>query len=218
MITVYFCLSDEFDEVFYSKAKPFLPREKAQVIEEFKSEKAKKESFSAWLLASYGFKEKKVKNTGLSFLENGKPCLASGEICFSLSHTGGISFCAFSKSNLGIDAEKPRTYEQRIEKRVLCPNELEKLEKSENRNRDFFRLWTAKEAYSKFTGQGISIGFSSLDFSFLLSGGENVNFPCRIYNTEKEGCIISACHNDEDIEFCKVTQNMLEKSFLINCN
>lgn len=218
MITVYYCFPEEFDEDFFEKAKTILPSEKMQSIEKVKNIKAKKESFCAWLLASYGFKEKRVKNTGLSFEKNGKPCLTSGEIFFNISHTDGMSLCAFSKSDIGIDVEKPREYRVQIERRVLCVDELEKLDKSQNKNADFFRLWTAKEAYSKFTGQGISIGFSSLNFSFILSGEKAENMPCKFYFTQENGRIISICHNDDEAEFCKVTQNVLEKSFLINDN
>jgi phosphopantetheinyl transferase len=37
---------------------------------------------------------------------------------------------------------------------------------ADNREEAFSRFWTLKEAYAKYTGEGLALDFSKLDFSF----------------------------------------------------
>ena len=79
---------------------------------------------------------------------------------------------AMGKSQVGIDVEVMRSVNLRLAKRVFDKVELEYLfgrvpedydfnkEPDSSMRFRFYQLWTAKEAYSKYTGEGL-ISFSA---------------------------------------------------------
>lgn len=99
----------------------------------------------------------------------GKPRISSylPNINFSVSHADAVTVVAVSSSlNLGIDVE---SVDQELTGNVIAgfcsPKEqtlLQGLPRSQ-RAREFIRLWTQKEAYTKLLGCGHSIEFSSIE-------------------------------------------------------
>jgi 4'-phosphopantetheinyl transferase len=93
--------------------------------------------------------------------EKGKPSLLNGAgLGFSLSHCEGRAIYAFAwDRELGIDLELPREGidTMGIAERYFSPEEAEGLRKkpAADRRRQFFRLWTEKEAYAKALGIGL---------------------------------------------------------------
>ena len=92
--------------------------------------------------------------------ENGKPCFSDPSLgTFNLSHSADIFVLAvFCGGEVGIDVECPqenKNYSRLIRK--YCA-ECERKE-------DFFRVWTAKEACCKLTGEGLS-GMGRVKISF----------------------------------------------------
>ncbi len=91
----------------------------------------------------------------------GKPSLVDGAgLGFSLSHCQGRALYAFAwDRELGVDFELPREGldAMGIAERYFRPEEAEGLRKmpASDRLRQFFRLWTEKEAYVKALGVGL---------------------------------------------------------------
>lgn len=82
------------------------------------------------------------------------------ELHFSLSHSGDFWLCAMARQPLGLDLQQHRVQQmERLSQRFFSPAELAYLESQDYA--DFFSVWTAKEAYVKFTGQGIQQDFGS---------------------------------------------------------
>ncbi len=80
-------------------------------------------------------------------------------IYFSVSHTKDIYAVAFSNMEIGFDIEQcRRANEIRIAKRYFTQEEAEFIEKYPHR---FLEVWTAKESYVKYTGEGIAGGLSN---------------------------------------------------------
>ena len=80
---------------------------------------------------------------------------------FNLAHSGGAALFAFALNReVGIDVEAFRegVDEAAIAKRYFHPQEVEALLglPDSERRREFFRLWTRKEAYLKAGGEGMS--------------------------------------------------------------
>ncbi|MCL2488126.1 MAG: 4'-phosphopantetheinyl transferase superfamily protein [Oscillospiraceae bacterium] len=97
-------------------------------------------------------------------------------VLFSVSHSGKYWLCAVSEQETGADIQqvKSRVYNgQAIAKRFFHPGEHAYLET--NGYHDFFKIWTAKESYVKYTGRGIGGGLSK--FSVVSNGriAESVN-------------------------------------------
>jgi phosphopantetheinyl transferase len=105
--------------------------------------------------------------------ERGKPYFPQRQhLFFSVSHSGEYFACAFAPCEIGIDlqeikhlrSETPESAVPRLKKmaaRFFHPTEAEYVECDTYLR--FFRVWTAKEAYVKLTGQGIDNDFSSLN-------------------------------------------------------
>jgi phosphopantetheine--protein transferase-like protein len=85
--------------------------------------------------------------------KNGKPYFDNLEIYFSVSDTAGMKIVALSKYNVGVDTECIKDIDyKRIADRFFTHNESLKVKTA----RDFFNIWAAKEAYSKYTSLGIA--------------------------------------------------------------
>jgi len=102
---------------------------------------------------------------------HGKPYFSEPgleEIFFSLSDTQGYKVLCFSDSEVGVDCENTAArpgIESRygaIARRCFTDDEQEYMAfgTSDALSR-FFEIWTAKEAYMKYTGNGFSEGFRS---------------------------------------------------------
>ncbi len=103
--------------------------------------------------------------------DRGKPFFAfHPEISISITDSDGHWMMAFSDGKIGIDLQRRRVRgdRERLAKRFFHLAEaawiLEAADEASATER-FFRIWTAKEAYVKYTGQGIDNGFS--EFSVL---------------------------------------------------
>lgn len=95
---------------------------------------------------------------------DGKPYARGLDVHFNISHSGHLVVCAVSGRSVGIDAERIRPVKARLAEKVCTADELCWLREApgwgeildgEAMER-FFRIWTAKEAYFKWTGTGIT--------------------------------------------------------------
>lgn len=115
---------------------------------------------------------------------HGKPSLCGAPPFFSLSHTGGRTFAAFSDADVGLDAE--------WRGRPIPLAVLRRLSEAE-REEDFFRLWTAKEAFVKYLGGSLAVLLPALRFErgTLLHNNAPVNAALAFF--EQAGCTVAVC-------------------------
>ncbi|MBQ2967332.1 MAG: 4'-phosphopantetheinyl transferase superfamily protein [Clostridia bacterium] len=100
----------------------------------------------------------------ISETEKGKPFVLDFPLYFSISHSGDMVAVAISDTEIGIDIQKCRPVSVNLVKRVCKANELsyvlgkmpEKEPLSDVQMERFFEIWTAKEAYFKCIGTGIT--------------------------------------------------------------
>lgn len=104
----------------------------------------------------------------------GKPYL-SNEIFVGVTHTDNMVIIGIDCENFGIDCEcASRTVKKsdNIAKKLFCDNEIKYIKNSDDERRAFLEIWVKKEAYSKFTGEGVS-SFKTFDVT-TLSGFEHI--------------------------------------------
>ncbi|MBR6222563.1 MAG: 4'-phosphopantetheinyl transferase superfamily protein [Lachnospiraceae bacterium] len=107
--------------------------------------------------------------------EHGKPLVLEDKYYFNLSHSHGLGGLVVGDKNCGFDVQKDIEKYEKIEKRVSCENELKVLESVDpgKKSRLFTLLWSAKEAYLKYTGDGIRKELTIIDTSPLLKEAVN---------------------------------------------
>ncbi|MGC3976306.1 MAG: 4'-phosphopantetheinyl transferase superfamily protein [Nitrospira sp.] len=107
---------------------------------------------------------------------HGKPALAapsvsSDNLQFSLSHSGEYALVAVARGReIGVDVEVLNTNLAcvKLAERFFAPPEAQAIAKlcGEAQQRLFYRLWTAKEAYLKGRGVGLSLGLERCEMVF----------------------------------------------------
>ncbi|MGI6765675.1 MAG: 4'-phosphopantetheinyl transferase family protein [Lentihominibacter sp.] len=94
--------------------------------------------------------------------ERGKPYLKGSEKLFlSVSHSENTFACIFSDTEVGLDIQYERgVAAQKITRRYFTAEE--QLYIGEDMNK-FFRIWTRKEAYAKYMGNGLEAVINGTD-------------------------------------------------------
>ena len=101
-------------------------------------------------------KEFGVTDAKLHSSQNGAPYLTGCNLHVSISHSDDWVACAVSDGPVGIDIERIRPVKPNLFDHVCTKEEMEYLLAGENRLHRFFEIWTAKEAYYKKCGTGIT--------------------------------------------------------------
>ncbi len=115
---------------------------------------------SSALAEDFGVYHAVIRRSGL-----GKPKLIHDSLHMNLSHCRGLAVAAIGRVRLGVDAEAPRSVPDSLIEKVCTPEEISAIRADDDKNRAFSRFWTLKEAYSKWDGRGLAIGFASLGFT-----------------------------------------------------
>ena len=102
----------------------------------------------------------------------GKPGLPNCPLRFNVSHSGGAALIGFAMhQEVGVDLERLREdfAPEDLAAQVFSPPEQARLRESplEQRHSAFLSLWTAKEAYVKALGLGLSFPLPRLTLSLL---------------------------------------------------
>ncbi|MBE7067754.1 MAG: 4'-phosphopantetheinyl transferase superfamily protein [Clostridiales bacterium] len=130
------------------------------------------DAFVLYLLKKYYGKA----SATISRNENGKPFL-DAPLFFSVSHTKTYLFVAFSKENIGIDAEivNRKTEFQTIIKKFPPLERKEILTQQ-----DFLRHWTVRESAIKWLGGSIAKDLTKLSFYNGKLKYGNVELPVQL--------------------------------------
>ena len=128
---------------------------------------------------------------------NGKPELAANsaflrieDLRFNLSHTHGVTaFAVTRRRQVGIDVERIRedTNAMELAERYFSRQEVEWLQSQPAPQvvAAFFSCWTAKEAYIKAHGEGLSMPLDS--FGILpLAGATDSELQLKVYEDPEE--------------------------------
>lgn len=105
-----------------------------------------------------------IEEVALARTDRGKPYAPDCPIHFSISHTGSWLAAAFHTGPVGIDMELLRPIGEPLARRICTPEDYrwllgdrECFEAEDQGQRErFFQLWTAREAWYKCRGTGIT--------------------------------------------------------------
>ena len=132
----------------------------------------------------------------------GKPYLKNEALQFNLSYTHGAYVIALSDSEIGADIKRLRAAKPHVASRCFTDSEKRYLYQDMKQcDRRFYELWTQKEAYLKYTGQGFYCSPQSVDV---------LSLPIRdcLYTLTDDDMIISLCGRDvHPVSIYKVSLN-----------
>ncbi len=135
-------------------------------------------------------RDEEVTDFEISVNEFGKPYLKNRpNLHFNISHSGDYVFCITDDMPVGIDVEKLSSANIAVAKRYFAKSEYEWIMEKDPEKR-FVRIWTLKESYAKYKGQGLGLSFGG--FEAIPDLGK---VPPDAFFTEYElpGYHISAC-------------------------
>lgn len=117
----------------------------------------------------------------IDFIYNsrGKPelssCFSDYNLKFNISHSQSLALYSFNyEKKIGIDLEYLRDNidYKTLAQRFFCDREFKLINNCamEQQQQRFYQLWTAKEAYLKATGEGLSGGLENLEIKLNREG------------------------------------------------
>lgn len=197
MIYIFDRLAQYTNEA-YDKHLSSIPAWRREKALQYKNLDDRKRSVLAFVLLQHALREEYGITEVPEFVYNefGKPSLPNMPIHFSLSHCKDAVACAVADHNIGIDVESIVPYNPDVARRVCTVAELETLEQSENIDADFIKLWTMKEAISKYEGTGMSFSFSEMGTTKYLIHTEHY--------TDKN-CFVTVCYGKSGEELKRPT-------------
>jgi 4'-phosphopantetheinyl transferase len=159
----------------------------------------------------------KVNPCSLTFTysDRGKPRLATDlALQFNISHSEAYALLGFTLDHLiGVDLEyqKPMTDAVKIAQRFFSPREFKILEATPPKEQAqlFFRFWTAKEAYLKAIGTGLSGSLAEVEvvidesqprYLLSLSAAHPEDTPWSLYPCSPETNYLGAIAINSDIQ------------------
>lgn len=163
----------------YNKWYNLMTEEKKSYINHINNKKSQKRSVAGEMLAKATIgKHLNIppEQIEISQRENEKPYAVNCNIEFNISHCEDIVVCAVHDSPIGIDIERIRPISAKVLKKFFSQAEQEYIlgkvpclqdydaELSNEQQKRFFEIWTGKEAYLKYTGEGLIKDLANLHF------------------------------------------------------
>lgn len=156
----------EIDESKIYEYLDFLTMDRRQKVIRYKNVNDQKLSIAAYLLLKYAMKSEFGIIDEFEFIygDNRKPYLKDyPNIFFNFSHCKCGVTCVLEECEVGIDIQDITPFDLGIAKKVCCNEEIKELLLSKNKERDFCKIWTSKEAYLKMLGKGITMKLSDIN-------------------------------------------------------
>lgn len=155
-----------------------------------------------------------IGNSDISFDygEHGKAFLHGAEnFDFSLSHAGNYIAFICSDRSVGVDVESCSRGNEKIAKRYFTEEEYFRIYLDRADPVSFAEIWTAKEAYVKYTGAGLSEG---LDTFNVLDGSTGCRF---ISFGLDDGYTVTVCTpSDEEVVMEQISMQQILDTFIVN--
>ena len=175
-----------------------MPQARQEKIRSYSHASDKRLSLGAGVAVAKALSDFGVAETALHYDERGKPILPSLPWHISVSHSGHFAAVAVSDEEVGLDIERVARVSKSVVERVTTRSEQSQMKST----RDFFRLWTAKEAVLKITGDGISGSMQKIDLALTESKIAINSAPISHDYTFREfditGYCLTVCHKGDE--------------------
>ena len=185
------------DEGFIDENIDRLPPERKERCLRYRNKSDKAACILAYMLLSKMLLEQYNIDTvpNFTYNEHSKPYLKDTDnLFFSISHTKNAVAVVVTDFEIGLDIETIREVNENIIDKVCTEKEKIFLADSCDRVRDFYRLWTMKESYTKAYGRTVADVLKKdlefKDFAFYSTDEFYLNVYCGRY-LEKHSNIVN---------------------------
>ena len=129
--------------------------------------------------------------------ENGRPCIPGASFDFNLSHSGDWVLCAVSDRRVGIDVQIHAAVRDSVLRRCYSTKERAAVAASSDPRRTFYDIWTGKEAFAKYTGEGLKRLLQAEDLS---AAAEELDLKL-IHIPPEEGYSAAVCTAYDSVDY-----------------
>ena len=206
------------DDALWQAAYSRLSKARKDKADHFAFRKDRNLSLGAGLLlnyalCAYGLREEKML---YGAWKNRKPFFPNNpDIHFNLSHSGSMAICAVSEAEVGCDIEQFSDIGIEIAAHGFTKREYADIvsrASEAERTEQFFRYWSLKESYMKFTGLGMSLQPDSFEIQMdktqmpALQGGAFEPVRFTEYRTiPGYACAVCSASDFADTPLTRVT-------------
>ncbi len=165
---------NEFSEENYNLCLSFMDKKRKDYVSSLKNQKGRLLTVAAeWLTKHNAAKILKKDFDEIVILreEKGKPYIKGNPIFISVSHSGDYAAVGFHTSPIGLDIEVLKPIDKRIKNRICTTEDLKYISQCQNETEENLKLleiWTAKEAYFKKIGTGIT-NFKNISYKDITA-------------------------------------------------
>ena len=152
----------DFSETEYAFCLSLMTEQRKRAVNRFHFPDDRKRTVAGELLAKRMLSDRcgiEIEKIVFDRSEKGKPFAVGLSAAFSVSHSGAFVLCAVSDKPVGADIQEHHPVSDKLISRVCTARELAFVAEDgisqEEKLQRFFRVWTGKEAYSKYLGTGI---------------------------------------------------------------
>ncbi len=169
----YYNINKMSDELYLKELEALDLIRKKEILKKSDINDRKRSLAGDILVRKYLSKLYNIKEENIEIKKgaHGKPYVLNLPAHFNISHSGDYTAVAISDRPIGIDIEVIKDFSAILAKKLFNEDELKYISgasttrKKSLMQKSFFEIWTAKEAYLKYLGTGISGGINSLTLS-----------------------------------------------------
>lgn len=132
--------------------------------------------------------------------DKGKPYVEAEHFHYNISHSGDWVVIAYGERQVGVDVEKidRGAHRDAIAQKHFTPAEqsilFDDTASEEERTSRFTLLWTRKESYVKYTGQGLSCALSTFSVDASLPRGRVLDAADKPLDIATESFFLDEAH------------------------
>jgi len=186
-----------------------LPLKRFQLYLSLEDQQAQIESLISYLLLIKALEDNNflTTNLGFSYHRSGKPYFTNSNVKFNISHSEDIIAIAIDNEEIGLDVEKIEEVNANLISRVYSEQEKEIYKEKLLDSDFFFKTWTIKESYIKFSGIGLNADVTQLTFD--LNSNQN-KYEDKFINTVKiNDFYLSLCTKKKEYQIRKISLEQL---------
>ncbi|WP_031550456.1 4'-phosphopantetheinyl transferase family protein [Oribacterium sp. FC2011] len=180
-----------------SEWSEFLDDDRRKKADRYRFYKDKALCTFAYILLRYALKKEYGigEKPKLIYDKSGKPHIEGSDICFNFSHCDNAVACVVDRNTVGIDVQNYTETLTQVKKRFLTEDEMKafgEIADGDAAIRALARIWTLKEAYGKYHGEGLIYDIGGKDFLSVSNSSEWQRYEdLKVYSEEMDNFAVS---------------------------